>query len=75
MSALIDMGKVKGEQVWYTGGKSLAELMEAGEIAAIPDTEQGIVYKRTVNCTPVELAAKLTVEEAKRITEEWNSKL
>lgn len=72
---MIDMGHHHGEHVYYTGGRSLAELVQDGEIIAIPDPTQGIVYKRPVNCTPVELAARLTVEEAKRITEEWNKRL
>lgn len=75
MKKLIDMGNHHGEQVFYTGGSSLSELMEAGEIVAIPDEDQGIVYKRTVNCSSVEIAAKLSVKEATEITEEWNKKL
>lgn len=72
---MIDMGNAHGEHVFFTGGRSLAELVEAGEIIAIPDTTEGIIYKRPENCTPLELAAQLTVDEAKQITAEWNSKL
>lgn len=72
---MIDMGNVRGKRVYYTAGRSLAELVEAGEIIAIPDPDQGIVYKRPVNCTPLEVAAKLTVDEARKITEEWNRKI
>lgn len=72
---MIDMGNVRGERIYYTAGRSLVELVDAGEVVAIPDPDQGIVYKRPENCTPVEMAAKLTVEEAKRITEEWNRKI
>lgn len=43
---MIDMGKHKGTQIWYIGGRSLAELIEAGEIAAVPDAEVGIAFKR-----------------------------
>lgn len=74
--ALIDMGNVHGQHLIYNPGcKSIEELMRDGEIIAIPDTDEGIAYKRPVNCTPLELAAQLTVEEAKRITEEWNARI
>lgn len=72
---LIDMGSVRGEHVFLTGGRSLAELLADGAIVAIPDDAQGIVYKRPETCTPVELAARLTVDEARRLTDEWNSKI
>lgn len=75
MKKLIDMGKHHGERVFYTNKSSLAELLQAGEIVAIPDTTQGIVYKRTENCSPVEMASQLSLEEAKKITDEWNEKL
>lgn len=72
---MIDLGIAHGKHVFYTGNHSLAELVEAGEVVAIPDAAEGIIYKRPQNCTPVELAARLSVDEARRITEEWNSKL
>ena len=75
MSNLIDMGIVHGQQAYLTGNRSLAELIADGEIVAIPDAAEGIIYKRTVNATPLELAAKLTVDEAKKVTKEWNSRL
>ena len=75
MSNLIDMGVAHGHHLFYTSGRSLAELIADGEIVAIPDAAEGIIYKRTVNATPLELAAKLTVDEAKKVTKEWNSRL
>lgn len=72
---MIDLGIVRGQRTFYTAGRSLAELVESGEVVAIPDATEGIIYKRPENCTPVELAARLTVDEARRITEEWNSRI
>jgi hypothetical protein len=72
---MIDLGNVHGQRTFYTAGRSLAELVEAGEVVAIPDPHEGIIYKRPDICTPLEMAAKLTVDEALRITEEWNSRL
>lgn len=74
--SMIDMGKTRdGKQLWYTGGRSIAELMRDGEIVALPDTEEGIAYKRPERCTPLELAAQYTVEEARRVIERWNAEL
>ena len=72
---MIDMGMVKGERVFYTGGRSLRELMEDGEVLAIPDAETGIIYKRPESCSEIERRAALTVEEARAITEGWNANL
>lgn len=72
---MINLGIAHGHHLFYTAGRSLAELVEASEVVAIPDSTDGIIYKRPENCTPLELAARLTVDEAKRITEEWNSKI
>ena len=72
---MVDMGGVHGTQTFYPHGRNLRELMEDGEIVAIPDVQQGIVYKRPVNCSPVELAAQLTAEEAAIITAAWNENL
>lgn len=72
---MIDMGMIDGKRVFYTGGRSILELMRSGEIQAIPDAELGIAYKRTERCTPLELAAAYTVEEAQRVTEGWNAGL
>ena len=63
---MINMGKSKGQQVWYTEGKSIQELMEAGDIVALPNGD-GMIFKRAARCTPLELLAALTVEEAKEI--------
>lgn len=71
---MIDLGIAHGQHVFYVpGNPSLAELIEAGEVVAIPDAETGIAFKRPVNCTPVELAARLTVDEAWRVAEAWNA--
>lgn len=64
---MLDMGKHKGIQLWATEGKSIQELMETGEIVAIPDPETGMIFKRTARCTPLELMAALTIEEATEI--------
>lgn len=63
---MIDMGKYKGKvQVWSVGPrpKSLAELIEEGEIVAIPDPEHGIAYKRTAVATDLEKSAAYSVDE------------
>ena len=73
---MIDMGKTRdGKQLWYTGGRSLEELILDGEILAIPDAEEIIAYKRVERCTPLEKAAAYTIEEAKRIIAEHNANL
>lgn len=72
---MIDMGEIDGQRVFYTGITTWGELIEAGKIVAIPSTTEGIIYKRPERCTPVPLAARLTLAEAERITAKWNSKL
>lgn len=72
---MIDMGMHKGEHVFYVGNRSFAELMEAGEIMAIPDAMQGIIYKRTERCSELEKAAALTLEEAREFTQKWNARI
>lgn len=72
---MIDLGTVHGQRVFYTGGRSYRELIEAGEILAIPDPQTGIVFKRTVNCSEVEKAAAFSVDEAERFISEWNARL
>lgn len=64
---MIDMGKSKGAQVWYTGGRSIRELMEAGEIIALPDPDTGMIFKVAARCTELERMAALTIEEAQAI--------
>lgn len=64
---MIDMGKHHGEQVWYTEGRSIKQLIEDGEIVALPDSEDAIVFKRKERCTPLELMAAFTLEETKEI--------
>lgn len=72
---MIDMGNHHGQRVFYTAGRSLAELIESGEVVAIPDATTGLVFKRPVNCAPVELAAALTVVEAQRVADACNAGL
>ena len=72
---MLDMGKHKGIQLWAPQGKSIRELMEEGEIVAIPDPETGMIFKRTARCTPIELMAALTVEEAKEIEAKRNGQI
>lgn len=59
---MIDMGIVRGERVWYTGGRSLAQLIEDGEVCAVP-TDEGLIFKRREICTELELQAAYTLEE------------
>lgn len=72
---MIDMGMIDGKHVFYGGGRSIIELMRDGEIVAIPDANDGIAYKRTERCSALELAAAYTVEEARKVTDEWNSRI
>jgi hypothetical protein len=69
------MGQYKGQRIFYAGGRTMAELVEDGTVIAIPDATVGIIYKRAEDCTPLEIAAKLSVAEARRITDEWNAAL
>jgi len=59
---MIDMGKVHGKRLWYTGGRSLGELVRSGEIIVVPDGDW-IAFKRPENCTEVERQAALTFDE------------
>lgn len=68
---MIDMGIVKGERVWYTGGRSLAQLIEDGEVCAIP-TDEGVAFKRRETCTELELQAAYTLEEVRAFAAENN---
>jgi len=61
-STMIDMGIVKGKHVFYTGNRSLAQLIEAGEVLAIPEGD-GIVFKRSEIVTPLERQAAYTLAE------------
>lgn len=63
---MIDMGIVKGEQVWYTGGRSLAQLIEDGEVCAIPEAD-GIAFKRAEICTELERQGAYTLDEVRAI--------
>lgn len=76
MRKIIDMGIAHGKQTFHVSGDpTWGDLIREGIVIAIPDREQGIIYKRPEDCTPVELAAALTVEECAAITAEWNAKL
>lgn len=59
---MIDMGTVKGQHVFYTGGHSIRELLEAGELLCVPDGDW-IAFKRAEVCTPIERQAALTMNE------------
>jgi hypothetical protein len=74
MRTITDMGSVHGSRVFHVSGTpTWGDLIREGIIIAIPDAEEGIIYKRPENCTLVELAAKLTVDEAAAITAAWNA--
>lgn len=66
---MIDLGTVRGQRTWYTGGRSLAQLIEAGEVCAIP-TPTGLAFKRREICTPIELAAAYTLAEVRAFAAE-----
>lgn len=61
---MIDLGIVHGERVFYTGGRSLAQLIQDGEVCAVP-TDEGLSFKRTEICTELELQAAYTLEEVR----------
>lgn len=61
---MIDMGIVRGQHVFYTGGRSLRELIKDGEITVLPDGDW-IMFKRTEILTEVERQAALTLDEVK----------
>lgn len=70
------MGIAHGQQTFHVSGNpTWGDLVREGIVIAIPDRKQGIIYKRPENCTAIELAAKLTVEECAAITAAWNAKL
>ena len=74
MRKITDMGDVKGEHVFHVSGNpTWGDLIREGIIIAIPDSAEGIIYKRREKCTPVEIMAALTVEEAAAITAAWNA--
>lgn len=76
MRKIINMGQAHGKRTFHvTGNPTWGDLIREGIIIAIPDRTEGIIYKRPENCTPVELAAKLTVEECAAITAAWNARL
>lgn len=59
---MIDMGKVHGKRLWYTGRRSMADLIRDGEIIVVPDG-YWIAFKRAAACTEVERRAALTFDE------------
>lgn len=71
---MIDMGMYKGEHVFYTGNRSIRELLEAGELIAIPDPTTGCVFKRTGKATVLERLAALTIDEVREIERKRNEK-
>lgn len=74
MRQIIDMGKAHGKQTFHVSGNpTWGDLIREGVVVAIPDAQQGIVYKFPSQCTTLELAAALTVEEADAIAAKWNA--
>lgn len=69
---MIDMGIVHGERVFYTGGRSLSQLIKDGEVCAIPVPE-GLTFKRREICTEVELQAAYTLDEVYEFAEKYGS--
>lgn len=69
---MIDMGMYKGERVFYTGNRTIRQLMEDGELIAIPDPVTGCVFKRTERATALERLAALTIEEVQEIERKRN---
>ena len=73
---MIDMGIHHGKHIFYVPShKSYGEMIRDGDILAIPDPVQGIIYKRPERCTEIEKRAALTLEEATKFTEEWNKRI
>lgn len=68
---LIDLGIVKGQRLFYTGNRSLAQLIEAGEVCAIP-TLEGVMFKRREICTELERQAAYTLAEVRAIAAEMD---
>lgn len=60
---MIDMGKYKGKTQLYLTQKSFAEMIRDGEICAIPDQIEGIIFKRAERCTELEKKASFTLDE------------
>jgi hypothetical protein len=70
---MIDMGMSHGKHVFLVPGhKSYGEMIRDGDILAIPDPIQGIIYKRPEVATEIEKRAAMTLEEATKFTEAWN---
>lgn len=69
----IDMGMHHGARTFYVpGNRSIRELIEAGELVAIPDPGIGVVFKRTDNATALERLAALTIAEVQEIERKRN---
>lgn len=64
---MIDMGIIDGKRIFYTGNKSLMELIDSGELIAIPDVEDGMALKRRECVTPLELQAAYTPDEIRQM--------
>lgn len=61
---MIDLGNVHGKRLFYTGNRTFLELLEAGEITALPDGDW-IMFKRTEILTQLERQAAFTIDEIK----------
>ena len=76
MRKITDMGDVKGEHVFHVSGNpTWGDLIREGIVIAIPDPGTGIIYKRSENCTTLEIMAALTIDEVAAITVAWNATL
>lgn len=62
MIKIIDMGIVHGARAFYTGNRSVQELIEDGTISVVPDGDW-IAFKRTEILSEVERRAALTMQE------------
>ena len=69
---MIDLGMHKGQHIFYTGNRSLAQLIIDGEVMAVP-TPNGMVFKRVETCTEVEKRAAYTIDEVRAWAEKYGS--
>lgn len=69
---MIDMGMIDGKQIFYTGDKSLMELIDSGDVVAIPDAEDGMAFKRSERLTPLERLAAYTPDDIRKMAQGQN---
>ena len=68
---LIDMGIAHGKRTFYAKNRSLKELMEQGILIAIPDAQEGVVFKRKEVATDLEKQAAYTLEEIEALYKKY----